>query len=261
MNRNEITVLVPVFNEPEVRLNDLITEILSHGYHLIIVDDGSMPPVRHSLAKVTLLRHNINLGQGAAIETGMQYARQKNIEIIVHMDADGQHKADEIKNLIQPLLNDECDVVFGSRFLSKSSINLIPSGRKRLLRLARWINVFFTGVVMSDVHNGFRALNAKAIRSLTLSMPGRGHASEIVFRTVQNKLRYYEVPVHIEYRQPDQLNSIGIKEGISLLKMLLWARYKKFDMPVPAWISRERTHCLSEAGIAPELQQPSCLQQ
>lgn len=247
MADQSVTVLMPVYNEQWDRLNTLIQDILAEGYKVIIVDDGSIPPLKASFPGAVILRHESNLGQGAALETGMQYARQIGTKVLVHLDADGQHRIDEIHSIASPILLGQADIVFGSRFMRKSSVDLIPYKRRWQLRMAKIGNYVCTGIWMTDVHNGFRAMNQKALQHLHPRMPGREHASEIVYRTKASNLKYCEIAVHVEYHQPDQVNPLGIADMLRLFGNLIWARWKNYNMKIADEIVTTRYQTLKAA--------------
>jgi glycosyltransferase involved in cell wall biosynthesis len=217
-----ITVLIPIFNEDRSVLERIVNEILDRKWNVILVDDGSSPAVMVQNPAVIILRHNINLGQGASLETGMEYARITGVKILVHMDGDGQHSVTEIDRLVKPVIDQSVDIVFGSRFLLSSSVHMIPFKRRIVLKISKWVNVIFTGLLMSDAHNGFRVLNLKAIQGLKLRTPGREHASEIIWRTRRARLKYVELPVHIHYNTTGKDSRIRfgeiVKLGWSLMK-------------------------------------------
>ena len=216
-------VIIPVFNERLNSLSQLVKELLHFTQAIILVDDGSDPPVTRIDEKVILIRHKRNLGQGAALETGMEYARRMGFEIVVHIDGDGQHQVQELPLLVAPLLKGDADIVFGSRFITRSSEELIPFSRRQLLRFSRIANTFFTGAKMTDAHNGFRALNKKALDALKLRSTGRAHASEIVWLANKHDLRFVEVPVHVLYNETAK-NKIHFLTLISLGIHLTWNR-------------------------------------
>lgn len=242
-----VTVLMPVYNEHWDRLAVLINDILSRGYNLVVVDDGSTPPLNAAPPNAVILRHASNLGQGAALETGMEYARQMGVKMLVHLDADGQHRIDEISKLVSPVLLGEADIAFGSRFLQSSTVELIPLRRKWQLRFSKIANLICTGVWMTDVHNGFRAMNQQAILDLQLKMPGREHASEIVYRAKRRKLKYCEVAVHVEYNQPHHVKPMSVVEMLRLFKNLLWARWKNYEVGTSPAIRSVRQQALTFA--------------
>lgn len=174
---------------------------MKKGYSLIIVDDGStVSPIIEAKNNLNFyyLRHKVNLGQGAALQTGIDFALTQNPSFIVTFDADGQHSADDITKLLEPLQNNEADITLGSRFL-KPGMHNTPAGRKLLIKTARWVNYLFTGLFLTDAHNGLRAMTAKAARDFDIRENRMAHATEILFFIRKNKLRYKEVPVTISY--------------------------------------------------------------
>ncbi|HEX4957548.1 MAG TPA: glycosyltransferase family 2 protein, partial [Lacibacter sp.] len=112
MNPSSIFIIVPAFNEQEV-LRQTICELVEPGYSVVLVDDGSSTPQQQFVTyfPVHCVRHELNLGQGAALQTGTEYALEQGAEFIIHFDADGQHLVSDISKLLRPLLNNDCDVV------------------------------------------------------------------------------------------------------------------------------------------------------
>lgn len=193
-----VFVVIPAYNEQEV-ITGTLQGLLPLGYNIVVVDDGSATDLQEWLSgwPVTILRHPVNLGQGAALQTGIEYALSAQARYVVTFDADGQHRPEDIQPLLQPLLNEEADIVLGSRFLSKD--HQVPAGRRRLLKTARLVNYLFTGLLLTDAHNGLRAMNQKAASTITLRQTGMAHATEIVAEIRKKRLRYKEVPVIIRY--------------------------------------------------------------
>ena len=195
VENSDVFVIVPVFNEAAV-LEGVLGELVDLGYTVVPVDD-SWNVIRG--LPVHGLRHGLNLGQGAALETGMEYARRQGAAIAVHFDADGQHSAEQIDSLIEPLRKGEADVVLGSRFLRAADIARIPPGRRTLLRIGRVVSGVLNGVWLNDTHNGFRALSRRALMKIRLTECGYGHASEILDEIRVHDLLYIEAPVTIGY--------------------------------------------------------------
>jgi hypothetical protein len=119
-------------------------------------------------------------------------------EIVITFDADGQHKAADISALVDPILKNEADITIGSRFLTPGQ-NTVPRKKKIILQFARIINFFFSGMMLSDAHNGLRALNRKALEKISLTENRMAHASEFIFEIKKHKLTFKEVPVEILY--------------------------------------------------------------
>jgi len=199
VNNRSIFIILPAFNEQAV-IKPVIEELLAFDYQVIVVDDGSATGIYSLLTgmPVYLLRHEVNLGQGAALQTGIEFALSKDAQWLITFDADGQHDAADIGKLILPLSNDEADIVFGSRFM-EGAVHNMPVKRRSLLKIARWLNYFFTGLLLTDAHNGLRAMNNKAAQKIRLRENGMAHATEILSQAKKQRLRYAEVPVNIRY--------------------------------------------------------------
>ncbi len=199
VHHKKVVVVIPVYNEGPV-IRQVITSLLKITSTIIVVDDGSAIPVIKQLhgLPVVLLQHKVNLGQGAAIQTGLTYARKLHADIAITFDADGQHNEEDIHSLLAPIINNEADVVLGSRFLLNST-TAIPLTKKFILQVARIINFLFSGVLLTDAHNGLRALNRMALEKINLTENRMAHASEFLFEIKNHKLRYKEIPVHIRY--------------------------------------------------------------
>lgn len=194
----KIFVIVPTYNENNV-LGEVVAQLVNNDYTVVVVDDGSItaPSEQVKNLPVHLLTHQQNLGQGAALETGTNYAVQQGADYIVHFDADGQHNSGDIPALMNPLTTNKADIVFGSRFLTNKSN--ISFGKRLLLQLARYINFLFTGILLTDAHNGLRALTAAAAEKIHLTENRMAHASEILFLVKKHGLRFTEIPVTIKY--------------------------------------------------------------
>lgn len=193
-------MIIPAYNEQEV-IRDVLTGLLQYPYKIVVVDDGSAPSLQQPLsdfAGITYIRHKVNLGQGAALQTGIDYALRHNAAYIVTFDADGQHSAADIGRLLAPLQNNEATVALGSRFLQKNMHNA-PASRTRLLKAGRWVNYFFTGLYLSDAHNGLRAMTREAASKIHLKENRMAHATEFLFAIRKHKLAYKEVPATVLY--------------------------------------------------------------
>ena len=192
-------IVIPAYNE-ENKIVEVVEELKKAGYsQIVIVDDGSED---HTYQKalstgVTVLKHIINRGQGAALKTGLDYALEKGAQIIVTFDADGQHSPQDLASLIKPLQEGKADIVLGSRFLNKKSNT--PFIRKIFLKGGALIFRIFYGVKVSDSHNGLRALSRKAAQKIKITQDGMEHASQIIEEIAKNKLKYLEIPVIIRY--------------------------------------------------------------
>jgi polyprenyl-phospho-N-acetylgalactosaminyl synthase len=219
-------IIIPAYNE-FAKLSEVLESVLALNYPVILVNDGSTDDTPSLAARfpVFLINHAWNLGQGAALETGMEAARRLDADFVIHFDADGQHDPADIEALLVPLKNGEADIVFGSRFLGKNATGL--SGfRKLLLKAARWFNYLTTGILLTDAHNGMRALNKKALHAIHFHQPGMAHASEILSEVRKNSLRYLELPVHISYTAYSKRKGQTIFNSINILFHIIYKKIK-----------------------------------
>lgn len=199
INPKDVFVVIPAYNENTI-IRSVIQELLPCHYNIIVVDDGSVKTLFPLLNKMPayFIRHKVNLGQGASLQTGIEFALAKQAKYIVTFDADGQHEVNDIEKILQVLVSEKVDIVSGSRFMDGSSHNM-SFMRKALLQTARYINFLFTGLLLSDAHNGLRAITAEAANKIKITENGMAHASEILYQIKIRKLRYREVPVTIHY--------------------------------------------------------------
>lgn len=219
-----VFIVVPAWNE-EKNIGRVVRGLLQHGYtNVVVVDDGSNDGTsKEALAAgATVLRHELNRGQGAALETGDDFARLSGAESVVHFDADGQFNPDDIAPALQLMAKAKADVVFGSRFLDRRS-KMPWFKRHFILPFGRWINYVFTGVLLTDAHNGFRILNQQALCSLEIRHDGMAHNTEIVRQVREAGLTWIECPVEISYFSYGQ----GLRGGVKIVRDLLWGLLTK----------------------------------
>lgn len=221
INSKDIFVIIPAYNENAI-IKTVINNLLPFQYTVVVIDDGSseslLPILQNS--SVYYIRHKVNLGQGASLQTGIDFAVSKKAAYIITFDADGQHLASDIEKLLQPLINNKADIVSGSRFLEGASQNM-SFMRKALLQLARYINFFFTGLLLTDAHNGLRAMTATAAQKIRITENGMAHATEILHQIKKRKLRYKEVPVHIQYTEYSKKKGQTLSSGFRIFFDLL----------------------------------------
>jgi glycosyltransferase involved in cell wall biosynthesis len=219
MAEPSIWVIIPAYNEGRV-LAETIGELLDYNrsYHLIVIDDGSTDDTAQAARNfpVHLLVHPMNLGQGAALATGIDYALQQEADIIVTFDADGQMRPADIGPLTDAVINEGVDVALGSRFLTTPA-EKIPPIKKMVLRLATVLTKLTSGLKITDTHNGMRAFKADALRKFTITQNQMAHASEILSEITRNKLTYREVPVAIRYTEYSKSKGQSISNAINIL--------------------------------------------
>ena len=191
-------VVVPAFNEAEV-IAEVIADLRRHAGDIVVVDDASSDATVDVArqAGAVVLRHVINRGQGAAIQTGVDYALQNGAEAIVTFDSDGQHSADDLPALLAPIRDGAADFVLGSRFPQMRSA--IPRTRRGLLRLAIVFTRITSGLDVTDAHNGLRAFSRRAASAIDIKLDRMAHASELMDQIRRSGLPYAEVPVSVRY--------------------------------------------------------------
>jgi len=193
-----IVVVVAAFNEASV-IGRVIEELRRTYSSVVVVDDGSSDATadRALAAGATVLRHPVNLGQGAALQTGITYALAQGCAFVATFDADGQHASADIALMARALIGHNAEVALGSRFLGNAvGISL---SRRIILRLAVALTRLTTGLRVTDAHNGLRLFTAAAARRMKITQNRMAHASEILAQIARHRLRFVEVPVTITY--------------------------------------------------------------
>lgn len=193
--------VIPAYFE-EKRIDAAVRDVARFVDAVVVVDDcsGDETFARAHAAGAHVLRHIVNLGQGAALQTGTDYAVEKlHADIVVHFDADGQMAGEDVVVMIDPIVRGEADVVLGSRFLGKN-VNM-PRTRRIALAAGLVFTRLMSGIRTTDTHNGFRALSRDAVRKARITLDRMAHASEILDLVQLHKLRYVERPVTITYTE------------------------------------------------------------
>ncbi len=219
-------VVIPARNEETVFgsvLDDLLLEC--PGVDVVVVDDGSTDHTAEVAAArpVHLLRHVVNLGQGAAIRTGFAYALEMGAEIVVTFDADGQMNGGDVQAMVDPVATGECEVTLGSRFAVHRPTGM-SLARRGLLRAALGFTRLTSGLPITDVHNGFRAFSRKALENMSVTQNRMAHASEIVHEIARLKLRWMEVPVRISYSEYSRRKGQSPLGAVDIVLDLIFAK-------------------------------------
>jgi glycosyltransferase involved in cell wall biosynthesis len=196
--REDLFVVIAAFNEV-ASIEPVAREVRAMFPNVVVVDDGSTDgtfDVARRAAKYAL-RHVINRGQGAALQTGIEFALRHGARFILTFDADGQHRVEDIPAMLEPIWRGECEITLGSRFLGKA-VN-IPSTRRSILRLAVLFTKIVNRVQLTDAHNGLRAFSRRAAETIHITMDRMAHASELIDQIRLSGLPFREVPVEIRY--------------------------------------------------------------
>lgn len=196
--------IVPGYKEAD-RIGETVCAIRPHVDVVLVIDDGSPDATaeRARQAGALVIRHCVNRGQGASLRTGLEGALALGADILVQLDADGQHDPSYIPALVRPIVLGEADVTFGSRFMGIEAEG-ITTGRKLLLQAARTFNAFAVGVPthLTDPQSGYRAFSAQAAAKVDFKQDRMAHCSEILRLVTRSKsLRWKEVPVRVRYTQ------------------------------------------------------------
>lgn len=195
----DTAVVIPMHNEGTV-IADVVTDVRRRFAHVVCVDDGSHDDcaAQARAAGALVVRHPTNLGQGAAIETGIRHALARlEVDYVVTFDADGQHGVDDAAAMVQLARRDDVQVVLGSRFLGTAEG--ISGSRRAVLRAAVRFTRSTTGLEVTDAHNGLRVLRRDAAEHVRLRLHGMSHASEILSLIARRGFSYAEHPVTISY--------------------------------------------------------------
>jgi polyprenyl-phospho-N-acetylgalactosaminyl synthase len=222
-NRSLLWVIVPAYNEAS-SIGGAVTSLRLEGYQVVVVDDGSIDVTADvaQRAGATVLQHCQNLGQGAALQTGITFCLRSKAQFICTFDADGQHCAEDVQRMWNRLISQDFDIVLGSRFLGDSPG--ISSSRKLLLKIAVLFTRLHSGLKLTDAHNGLRLMRAEAASKLALRHLGMAHASEIVDRIAHLKLKYCEFPVTVLYTQYSKAKGQSGSDSIRVVMDLIIGR-------------------------------------
>jgi glycosyltransferase involved in cell wall biosynthesis len=224
-DRDGVAVVVPAFQEAE-SIGGVVRALRARGYRVIVVDDGSTDRTRDAAlaAGAKTLSHPINRGQGAAIQTGIDFAVRSGADYVVTFDADGQHDPEDVERLLRTLRDTGKDIALGSRFLGRAEN--ITLARRLLLRAATLFTNLTTRVRLTDAHNGLRAMTAATAASIEIRQDGMAHASEIIHQIGAKGLEWVEVPVTVRYTEYSKAKGQSAFGSISVLYNLLTGRLR-----------------------------------
>lgn len=218
-----VYIVIPAYNEEKV-IGQVVQNIAKEGFmSIIVVDDGSSDTTFESAQAegAIVLRHPLNRGKGAATRTGIEAAVKLGAEIVVTVDGDGQHHAHEIASVIAPILNDECDVVLGSRTMVSGAM---PGHKVLHNKIANTVTLLFSGIRVQDSQSGFRAYSRHACQFLDTTADSYEYESEVIRLIAAHKLSYKEVPISTVYTDysTSKLQKQDISNGIRTVYKMLW---------------------------------------
>lgn len=212
---------IPAYNE-EKTIAKVILLAQKHVDAVVVCDDGSQDltaDIAQRLGAI-LIRHEKNMGYGATIQALFEKARALNADLLITIDADGQHDAQEIPKLIQPILENNADIVIGSRFLQQNSG--MPLYRRFGIKvLTRMTNSSGEKDTLTDAQCGFRAYNKKAMEGLTLEEQGMGISAEVLLKARDLGLMVAEVPVEVRYKGLETSTYNPFRHGLGVISAII----------------------------------------
>jgi glycosyltransferase involved in cell wall biosynthesis len=214
----DVWIVVPAFNEAAV-IGEVIADLRSVFDHVVCVDDGSTDGTGEIAlrAGAHLVRHPINMGQGAAIQTGVEYARkQPGANVFATFDADGQHRIKDVAAMIDRLAVGDVDVVIGTRF-GRNDVSRPPLLKRITLRTAARLSRRGRRLGLTDTNNGLRVFNKTVADGLDITMSGMSHANEIVMMIAENNWRVVEQPVEVLYTEYSKSKGQPLLNGVNII--------------------------------------------
>ncbi|MCQ9163016.1 MULTISPECIES: glycosyltransferase family 2 protein [unclassified Arthrobacter] len=211
-----------MYNEASV-VGAVITGLRKVFPYVVCVDDGSTDGSQTAArdAGAVVVQHPVNLGQGASLQTGIEYAlNDPELDCIITFDADGQHRVVDAQAMAERIKSGEAEIVLGSRFLDKRT-KLSPA-KRLVLRTAAVQSRMATGLALTDAHNGLRALSPKVARGIHLTQNRMAHASELVHQVAEMKPKWVEQPVEIIYTDYSKGKGQSLLNSVNILADLLF---------------------------------------
>lgn len=217
---SSVWIVVPAYNEQST-IDQVVSGLRRFCLNIAVIDDCStdLTAMRAGAAGAHVLRHPINLGQGACLQTGIDFALQTGASHVVTFDADLQHRPEDIPSLLKPLFSSGADFALGSRFLGKAT-NMELS-RKLLLKTAVLFTRITTGLRITDAHNGLRAMTRRGASTLRIRQNRMAHASEILQQIAKSRLPYVEVPVTVEYTSYSKAKGQKLSNSVNIMLEIL----------------------------------------
>jgi glycosyltransferase involved in cell wall biosynthesis len=219
---DDVWVVIPLYNEASV-IGTVVTELRHHFDHVVCVDDGSTDAsaAAAQAAGARVLRHPMNLGQGAALQTGIEYARaQPRTGYLVTFDADGQHRIEDALAMLERARSDDLAIVFGSRFLDDRTD--MGWAKRAVLRTAAWVTNWTTHLKLTDAHNGQRVIRVDAARGIHMQQDRMAHATEIVLQLGRTRLPWAEHPVEVLYTDYSRAKGQSLLNSVNILIDLIF---------------------------------------
>ncbi|EEI63544.1 glycosyltransferase family 2 protein [Corynebacterium glucuronolyticum] len=220
MQNQDTWLIIPCFNEGTV-IGDVIRHARETFPNIVAVNDGSSDNSAEEIHKAGahLVNHPVNLGQGAAIQTGVEYARsQPGAQYFVTFDADGQHQVKDVVAMLDRLRNEDVDIIVGTRFgRPRKEDDQVPWIKRLVLKTVVLLSPRTRKLRLTDAHNGLRVFNKKVADELNIRMNGMSHASEFVAQMDERGWRVSEQPVDILYTEYSMSKGQSLINGVNIL--------------------------------------------
>jgi len=221
-NIDDIYIVIPAKDE-ERFIEEVIQSILDQGFQkIVIVNDNSTDSTREIIESfdhdIYILDHSINLGAGAATQTGIQFAVEQGAKIIATLDADTQHNPADLIPMIKCMETKDMDLVIGSRFLKK---NDIPITRLAFNFVGNIVNYFITGLVVSDSQSGMKVMSRRFAEDLSITYNGFEFCIEIIKNAKIKKSNVFEYPIDVKYTKETMEKGQNIFTGFNMLGRFL----------------------------------------
>ncbi|WP_407662803.1 glycosyltransferase family 2 protein [Mycobacterium tilburgii] len=213
-----VWIVIPAFNEATV-IGEVIADVRSVFDNVVCVDDGSTDETGELArrAGAHLVCHPVNLGQGAAIQTGVEYARnQPGAQLFATFDADGQHRVKDVATMIDRLATEDVDIIIGTRFGGQDT-SRPPLLKRLVLQTAARLSQRGRRLGLTDTNNGLRVFNKRVADGLDITMSGMSHANEIIMLIAENRWRVAEQPVEVLYTKYSRSKGQPLLNGVNII--------------------------------------------
>ncbi len=215
-------VVIPMYNEGRV-IEEVIREVRREFAYVVCIDDGSHDESARSAqaAGAIVVEHPINMGQGAALQTGFEFALSDPLMTeVVTFDADGQHQVADAVGMVSKLRDEDLDVVIGSRFLDDRTE--MARVRKAILKTAAVYTRWTTGMALTDAHNGLRVLDRSLLERIDIRQNRMAHASELVEQIGDADVKWAEYPTHVIYTDYSKAKGQSLLNSVNILFELIF---------------------------------------
>jgi glycosyltransferase involved in cell wall biosynthesis len=215
-------VIIPMYNEGSV-VEEVVRDVRATFPYVVCIDDGSADESVAAARRggAIVVQHPINMGQGAALQTGFDYALSDPLTTeVVTFDADGQHQVADARDMVDKLRDESLDVVIGSRFLDERTE--VARLRRAILKTAAVYTRWTSGMALTDAHNGLRVIDRSLLERLRLRQNRMAHASELIDQIGRAHVRWAEHPTHVIYSDYSKAKGQSLLNSVNILFELIF---------------------------------------